>query len=197
MNNSTKQFSVIAAQIWQRCKTHKTSLMLLLILCVFAICLSGSISANNEAIHRFQQKKQAFNVTRNNLTLFQQSAKNNHNNMLFSTFKRKKFDQGIPDNMLQQTFKKLGKKTNVQLSKIRATPDELWDKDLKLVARKITFSAHAKNSAKFYQFVHALQQNLPGLVIFKDVTFQNKYHNTKHAYGEITFLWVRKKTSIN
>lgn len=197
MNSSTKQFSVIAAQIWLRCKTHKTSLILLLLLCIFAVCLSDSITANNAAIDRFQQKKQDFNVTKNNLTLFQQSAKNNHNNILFSTFKRKKFDQGIPENMLQKTFKKLGKKINVQLSKIRVTPDELWDKELNLVSRKITFSAHAKNSAKFYQFVHALQQNLPGLVIFKDVTFQNKPHNARRAYGEITFLWVRKKTSIN
>lgn len=195
MQKSIKPIYAIASQIYLRCKAHKTSLILLLLLSMTTIWLSDAISENDAAVCLYQQKKQHFNFTKNNLLLLQQNTKNNQSNVLFATFKRKQFDQGIPESTLKQTFKKLSKKTNVQLKKVKTTPDELWDKDLNLFVKQITFSAHAANNVKFYQFVHILQQTLPGLVIFKDVTFQKKSHNLENAHGEVTFLWVRKSSN--
>ena len=196
MQKSIESLNAVISQFWLRCKAHKTSLILLLLFCMTAIWLGDAISMNEEAVSLFQQKQQNFNLIKDNLAQLQQSTKSNQSNILFATFKRKKFDQNITENMLQQTFKTLSKKTNVRLSKISSTPDELWDKDLNLFMKQITFSAHAKNNTTFYQFVHMLQQNLPGLVIFKDVTFQKKSHDAEHAHGQVTFLWARKKPAI-
>jgi len=196
MKKSIEPLYAMASQIWVQCKAHKTSVILLLSLSMTIIWLKDAISDNEEAISLFQQKKQEFDFTKKNLTLLQQSTKNNQSNILFAIFKRKKFDQDIHENMLQQTLQKLSKKMAVRLRKIRVTPDELWDKDLNVFIKQITFSAHAKNNVKFYQFVHMLQQILPGLVIFKDVTFQKNSHNAEHAYGQVTFLWARKKNSL-
>lgn len=180
-------------KIWLRCKTHKILLIALFILSIEAVWLSDAISDNHEVRSLFQDKTHNFDLTKNNLALLEQNTKNNQSNVLFVDFKRKKFDQAIPDNAVQQVLKKLSEKIKVRLNTIRIISDDILDKDLNIFVKKITVSVQAKNNMKFYQFVHMLQQNLPGLVILKDITFQHNAHKPDLSHGQITFLWARKK----
>lgn len=180
-------------KIWSRCKTHKILLTFLLILSVEAVWLNDAISDHNDVTFLLNEKKNQFDLTKNNLVLLEESTKNNQNNVLFVDFKRKKFDQVLPDNIVQKVLKNLSEKIKVRLNTIRIISDEILDQDLQIFVKKITVSVLAKNNMKFYQFVHMMKQKLPGLVIFKDITFQHNTNNPDLSHGQITFLWARKK----
>jgi hypothetical protein len=182
-------------KIWLRCKAYKTLLISLFVLSIEAVWLSDAISDQNEAASLFQDKKNNFDLAKKNLALLEQNAKNNQNHVLFADFKRKKFDQVIPDHIVQHVLKKLSEAIQVRFNEARIVSDDIWDKDLNIFVKKIIVSVQAKKSMTFYQFAHMLQQKLPGLVIFKDITFQNNEHNPDLSHGQITFLWARKKIS--
>ncbi len=186
-------FLTMFYKIWLRCKTHKVLLTALIILIIEAVWLSDAISDNNDVKYLFQDKKYNFDLTKNNLALLEQSTKNNQSNVLFVDFTRKKFDQAIPDNTVHQVLKKLSEKIKIRLNTIRIVSDDILDKDLNIFVKKITVSVQEKNNIKFYQFLHMLQQKLPGLVTFKDISFQHNAHHPDLSHGQITFLWARKK----